>query len=313
MLPIPVTVISGFLGSGKTTLVNRILAEQQDLAIAVIVNDIGAVNVDAELLNEIGDKVVSLKNGCVCCTLRSDLIAQVAELVADHNLDHIIIEASGVSEPGNLVRALKYPELQDKVLDPTVVTLIDAALFPALTGNSRYLALEQLAAADLVLLNKIDLVSAQQLDDVAQQCACPGLEVVQCHHANVRIDLVLSVAHAKREDATPVRLHTTSDLFDTNTWEPEGLVSLALLKVALRALPEWVVRVKGFVRCHATGDCWLVQCVGGRVSLVRANGSHASALVLIGGRHATDWPACLDRLRDCCVAREATGNEYAPD
>lgn len=302
MLPVPVTVVSGFLGSGKTTLVNRILSAKHGLAIAVIVNDVGSVNVDAALLNEISDNVVSLKNGCVCCSMRTDLVAQIAGLVAENNLDHIVIEASGVSEPGNIVRGLKYPTLRGKVIDSAVVTLIDAELFPELNGNSRYLAHEQLAAADLILLNKTDLVSSQRIEQLKKELACPGAIFVECSYADAPLEMVFCDHYTdkRRQSATPEA--STIGQFESKAWQPGNSVDLVALRDAVGALSGAVYRVKGYVRCAQTGDCWLVQRVGHRVNVVRVLADQTSALVLIGERDRIEWSQCFNSLEACVAA-----------
>lgn len=303
MLPVPVTVVSGFLGSGKTTLVNRILAEEHGLAIAVIVNDIGAVDIDAALMSQFGNDVVSLRNGCVCCSMQGDLIAQVARLVDTQRIDHIVIEASGISEPGNIVRGLRYPQLRGKAFDSAVVTVIDAELFPELKGNARYLAGEQLAAADVVLLNKADLVSSQRLAAVAEHCACPGLPVIECRYADVPLELIFSASQWDRSDMDVDSGADTSGIFETEVWRPVGPVSLEVLGQALHSISKSVIRVKGFVQSEDTGDSWLIQGVGRRINFIKAIKTQSPALVLIGIRHGNDWPSILENLDGSIVAK----------
>ena len=306
MLPIPVTVVSGFLGSGKTTLINRILREEHGLSIAVIVNDVGDLDVDAALLRDQGDEIVSLRNGCVCCSMQGDLVSQVARLVDEKDFDHIIIEASGVSEPGNIVRALKYPQLRDTVFTSAVVALIDAELFPELKGNARYLAGEQLAAADVVLLNKVDLVSSQRLASVTESCACPNLAIIECSYADISLDLFFSTDHTQRSESGPHRLDAKGEFFETRIWRPTGPVDLEVLRQVLQSISSNVIRSKGFVQSVRDDECWLVQAVGRRTNLTKTINSEAAALVLIGVSNENDWVSIFNDLEVSVVSESAT-------
>ncbi len=191
--PIPVTVLTGYLGSGKTTVLNHVLANRQGLKVAVIVNDMGEVNIDASLIEKGGDvsqsddSLVPLSNGCICCTLRTDLIRQVARLVKAGRYDYILIEASGICEPLPIAQTLtlmdgsvgngRLPKLCR--LD-TVATVVDACRLESefLEGASLLqagdfgeddigrLLVEQIEFCNVIVLNKIDLVSRPQRDRI---------------------------------------------------------------------------------------------------------------------------------------------------
>lgn len=315
MLPVPATIVSGFLGAGKTTLVNNILSGDHGLSIAVIVNDVGAINIDAELLAGKSDGIVSLKNGCVCCSMRPDLVQHVGELVAEQRPDHIVIEASGVSEPGNIVRTLGYPELDEAVFVNAVVTVVDAELFPGLAGASKYLANEQLAEADVVVVNKSDLVSADTLDDVVSRCTLPGTFVYACSFADVPAALLFYDSKPERQESTGRQQLRKSPLFESRTWEPAAAVDVASLRQAIDALPPEVFRVKGFVTCSATGRNWLLQKVGTRTIFHAVSNAHDSALVLIGERGTVDWNATFRTLNSIASlddGRPSAGEAVSP-
>lgn len=182
---IPITVISGPLGAGKTTLVNRLLDDPSGREIAVLVNDMGEVNVDAELLaSETDDSVIDLSNGCICCQLQGDLVTEVTRLVEERSFDYLAVEASGISEPLPIARALAGESDEDSLPDrlrlDTTVSVIDAygfwkafdpeeSLPDAAPDPERPLTevlVEQVEFCDVLLLNKCDMVPDEALDAV---------------------------------------------------------------------------------------------------------------------------------------------------
>lgn len=192
---IPVTVISGFLGAGKTTLVNHLLA-QSGGTIGIIVNEFGEVGIDGELIIADEKALIEIRNGCVCCTVRTDLVLGVKTLLAreDVKLDHLIIETSGLADPAPVLQTfLADAELLTQVELESVVTLVDAANFHHQVDDD--IATEQIAFADLILVNKIDLISQDQLQSLQSYIRSinPTATVTLTNHSIVPSDSVLNV------------------------------------------------------------------------------------------------------------------------
>ena len=215
---IPVLLVTGYLGSGKTTLLNRILTNKKGIKFAVIVNDLGEVNIDAELIQKGGvvgtgdDSLVALQNGCICCTLKMDLISQLADLCRIDKFDYIVIEASGICEPGPIAQTISsFPQIGPKQrITPRldcIVTVVDAlrmqsefACGDALTREDigdedlERLVIEQIEFCNLVLLNKASSVKPEELARVRQivKALNPGAEILECDYGDVDLDKLVN-------------------------------------------------------------------------------------------------------------------------
>src|ERR1700719_3865300 len=226
-MSVPVLLVAGYLGAGKTTAVNHLLAHAEGRRIAAVVNDFGAVNIDAELITGASDGVVSLSNGCICCSLQGDLLRTLAALLRrDPRPEFILIETSGVADPSDIVRNLMDPLIWREAPLETVLCVLDATT-PAATLNDALLR-SQLRAADVVALSKVDLVDAAgraQLRD-AVRVLRPAAVRVAAVHGEVPAAL-LSPADAEGVPAPrePRPRRPVADRFETLSWTSERRVS----------------------------------------------------------------------------------------
>ena len=297
---IPITILSGYLGSGKTTIINRALAGDHGLRLGVLVNDFGPVNIDASLIAAEGDDLVELSNGCVCCSIGDDLGAAMSALSARHNPpQHLLLEASGVAEPARIATSAGYwPGFE---LD-AVVTAADAETIEA-RASDKYvgrLVRNQLAAADLIVLTKPDLVQPEHMTEITKwmRLQQPEARIIPAVDGNVPVEILLGKAGR-------TSLGINSDLihmhFATAVWHPQSAVDMVRLAERIAAFPNWVHRVKGFVQDASSGANILVQVSGQRCVMVPAESQLDHCLVMIGtGPHRDLERLCAEL--DSCLA-----------
>ncbi len=324
---IPATVVTGFLGAGKTSLIRHLLKTADGRRLALIINEFGDLGIDGELLKGCGDAaccaeddILELANGCICCTVADDFLPTIQSLLARPALpDHIIIETSGLALPKPLVRAFNWPEVRTRVTVDGVITVIDApataaGLFaadpeavrrqresdPSLDHESPLEELfeDQVACADMILLNKADLLDGEALARVKGMIAGrvrPGVKIVATRHGAIDAAVLLGLgADAENDLDNRPSHHDAGEEHDHDEFEsfvvelgeipsPDSLVRRLAPVIAAHG----ILRVKGFAAVAGKDMRLVVQAVGDRIQHYfdrdwRAGESRRTRLVVIG-------------------------------
>ncbi|MEZ4728621.1 MAG: GTP-binding protein [Caldilineaceae bacterium] len=299
--PVPVTIIAGFLGAGKTTLLNYILRAEHGLRMAVLVNDFGAVNIDAGLIVGVEGETVSLANGCICCTIRDDLLVELINLFKrPERPEYIVIECSGVSDPMAVAQTFLLPELNNLIEVDSILSVIDAEQILTLDRAYQPLALAQIEVADILLLNKVDLVSAEQLAIVRHflEEVAPEVRVLETTQAHAPLELLLGVGlydperlagrvqhdvhvhgdvdhdheheHEHNHDHDHDHQHTDHTLvFHTYTYTGQRPFTYAAVRNAVFDMPPAVFRCKGTIHMQEHPEKRAIMHVVGQRAWLR--------------------------------------------
>ncbi|APE42792.1 cobalamin biosynthesis protein CobW [Sulfitobacter alexandrii] len=271
MMRLPLTVISGYLGAGKTTLINRLLAEDHGLKLMVMVNDFGAINIDQALISRRSKDVIALTNGCVCCTMGADLFMALGDALDRRpRPDHLIIEASGIADPMAIANAaIAEPDLSYA----GIVTLIDGQAIGGLLDDPLIApqVMRQITAADLTVLTKTDALPERS----AARLAAEGLQVPVGLEGVPVSELLLNLLPQPR--SRPAQAHPA---YATWHHESQTVIPHATLERKLAARPPGLYRLKGFCRTDRGGV--EVQAVGRQADILPAADAQATTLVGLG-------------------------------
>ena len=324
------TVISGFLGSGKTTLVKHILSNQRGLRTAVIVNEFGDIGIDSELIVAADDDMVELENGCICCSINSNFVDAIFRILnRDRKLDYLVVETTGLADPLPVVLTFLRSELRTSMRVDSIVTVADAASFCLELFESEA-ARNQLVYGDMILLNKCDLVGAGELERVeaAIRKIKPQARMVRTTQCRVALPLILSVGlfqsdrffavsrpapgsaealdanhesdqfHARRGHAADCD-HLSADGFEAVSFQSARPFAVQKFQDFLEQLPHDVYRAKGLIWIAESDKRYIFHLVAKRFCLDEdaRDGEKTNKLVLIG--RSLDRTALQSQLEGC--------------
>lgn len=305
-MAVPVLLVTGALGAGKTTALNHLLTGSHGRRLAVLVNDFGAIDIDAGLLASVAEGVVSLKNGCICCSLQGDLLrALSAVLRRDPPPDGIVIETSGVSDPAQVVGALLDPVIFREAALDAVLCLVDArGLLDDPAGAEDALFRTQLRAADFIVLNKTDLVNASELPKAQAVLALlqPGTTIYPVQGGAIPPELLFSAA-LHRPGSRLAADEPASPGFESAEWTAAEPLSLPAFQAVVGRFASALVRAKGVLRFTTDpAQPLLFQLAGQRATITPAPPvpwPEPVRLVFIARRGALDRAALLAALARC--------------
>ena len=307
---LPVTIITGFLGSGKTTLLNQILQNDLNQKVAVLVNEFGDINIDSQLLVSYDDDMVELSNGCICCTINEGLVEAVERILArESKVERLIIETTGVADPLPIILTFVGSDFREFTRLDSVITLIDTETFTSEHMKSE-VAYKQIAYGDILLLNKTDLASREQLTALETYIASfkKNPRIIQTRYAQVPLPLILDVGLT--QNSLPEAEHREYHHHHSHHLEADGFMSLSFEsdrpfdvykfnKFLNGGLPLEVFRAKGIVWFAGSQLRHIFQLCGQRNDIKSEPWSTppANQLVFIG-RHL-DTDKLRLQLNDC--------------
>ena len=326
---IPITILTGFLGAGKTTLLNRILTGNHGLRVGVLVNDFGSINIDAELIVGVDNNMISLSNGCVCCQIRDDLIESVVSLLErPEAIEYILLEASGVADPGGIFMTFSDAGLRHRIRLDSVTCVLDADQvfahpeYPPLMD----LKLQQVGFSDMVILNKVGLAGPEQVKLVRAwfDAHFNRLRIIETDYCEVPYEIMLGVgrfdaaravlnSHAVEQSCIDLtcrdeeHTHDHSKVFSTCSYETDEPLALEALRETMRKLPGTIYRAKGVIyTSDAPQRRAILQVVGRRVDISLQDEwgqrDRRTKIVAIGAAGSVDASLLEKTIASCVLA-----------
>jgi len=301
------TILSGFLGAGKTSVIQHLLVTGSGPGLFIMINDFGSINIDEALIRDRRVTSFALTNGCVCCSIGDDLERGLHEATV-HGAEHVLIEASGVADPRATSDRL---QALTAINAPSIVTVVDCASVQERADDyCGDIVIAQICSADLVLLNKVDIVGASGNVSVANWIGeiAPHVVSVPCVHGRVPAELVLGLPsnQKRRHESHRSESHDHSVQFEEARIRLQGAITIDALRSLLAQLPTTVVRGKGFVLVKGRG--WMLfQLVGRRWSLSPADAPMdvRGQLIFIGGPGSASETS---RVAECSLLGSARPN-----
>jgi G3E family GTPase len=307
---LPVTLVTGFLGSGKTTLVNHILSNREDVRAAVLVNELGDIGIDNDLIVAAEDGMIELTNGCICCSTNNDLLDSIVRVLGrPEPVDHIIVETTGVADPLPVAHTFQRPEFRDSLRLDAIVAVADAEQF-SLDLFDGIAACNQLRYADAILLNKCDRAGAERLRTVEEKIRSLNADarLVRTTRSAVPLPLILDVDLFRPRHTGHDHSHLPDDGFVSLSFESDSPFSVSRFQAFLDSgRPPGLFRGKGFLWLAETGKRYVFHLVGERFTLEedeRGVGG-TNRLVLIGQN--LDLEDLRARLSRCLVHPPVSG------
>jgi G3E family GTPase len=296
-MKIPITVITGYLGSGKTTLLRHII-DNTDRKYAVLMNEFGSVGIDTRVIRGKNIDVVELKGGCVCCSLSGEFDAAIKEIKESFEPEFIVIETTGVAEPDAIVADITE-NMEDVRLD-AVITVVDADAmlrYPSLGHTGRV----QIEVADIILINKTDLVKEDDMDKVqdAVEAVNPAATIFRTTKCAIDVDLILDVNMEKKRPRTKKHVHENE--LGSFVYKSDRMLDRTMLEGVLAELPTDIFRAKGFFATEE--DEFMLNFVFGRLDF-ESFVADGTEIVFIGKNIEEHRENIIERLKECEIEAE---------